>query len=114
VHWRQLTLTVGNGRSLKLFYSRIATLENSRVFQNLQDYDQAVQKIEQLIAFREDTTAIIDGADQSLIEALEPLASETKEMRTVARELSFSAIKLFSTISEQQRTRVSHANNPRA
>ena len=91
-------------RRFDLFFSRVDTLAQSRVFQPLRQDDRFRLPLERVTQHLNAAIPLIDGPDADLAEQLDDLKRAALEIGPHVRTLAVSGISYFATESDQQRT----------
>jgi len=91
-------------RRFDVFYSRVATLEDARVYQVLKEDPTYLAQLTSLRGFLDEAVEVIDLPDDGTQAALETLVPLTQETRPAVRQLANSALMQFSALSEERRT----------
>ncbi len=90
-----------------IFYSRVITLKNARVFAPLRDDADFASELAQVDLFLDQSTPLIDGPDTQLIEELAALNTFISEARGSVRQLSLSGLDRYTRFLDQQKLQVS-------
>ncbi len=90
-------------RRFDLFYSRVDTLAQSRVFQPLRQDDRFRLPLERVTRHLNAAIPLIDAPDAELSEKLDDLKRAALEIGPHVRTLAVSGISYFATESDQQR-----------
>ena len=90
-------------RRFDLFYSRVDTLAQSRVFQPLRQDDRFRLPLERVTRHLNAAIPLIDAPDAELSEQLDDLKRAALEIGPHVRTLAVSGISYFATESDQQR-----------
>lgn len=96
----------GIRRRFDIFYSRINTVSEAKVFEELRaddDFRATLQKIEDWL---EATVHYIDATDAELTGNMPRLAGLVQDLRPNVRKLSNSGLKIFARNSDRQRANV--------
>jgi len=94
-------------RRFDIFYSRVATLEQARIYQGLKADSAYANSLTALRRFLEEAVPIIDLPDQALRAELDSLRSLAQEARRNVRLLANNALVQFAELSEIRRTEFS-------
>lgn len=89
-----------------VFYSRVTTVQNATVFENLRSDPASRAHLDDMIAFLDAAVAIIDAEDQELTRRLPELADLTDEIRPAVRALGNSGLEVYAQDSDTQREEV--------
>ncbi|WP_435256753.1 ATP-binding protein [Thioclava sp. FR2] len=85
-----------------VFYSRVKLAETMHI--NADDENEGIPRLLEML---EGYVLAIDGSDEDLRAAIEPLANSLEEMRNVPREVAIASIAIHAERSEAQRAQVS-------
>lgn len=94
-------------REFDIFYSRIATLEQSSIYAPLRELPAFMESLRAVRAFLDDAVGAIDGPDSDLVAALPTLQAKAEVIRPDTRRLSNSALNFFATESDTRRSELS-------
>ncbi|MEE2943778.1 MAG: ATP-binding protein [Pseudomonadota bacterium] len=86
-----------------LFYSRVATLSEGQLNQNIRDHESFAKNMATLDGFVEMALPYIDGNDAMLTQELAMLRSETERIASVVRRLSITGVASSSQNSRDLR-----------
>lgn len=86
-----------------IFYSRVKTLSQGRVFSDLRNDDQARVDIETLSAFLDRSIVLMDAPDLALTTALPSFTLELEALRSTARQLSLTGVSIYAQSSDERR-----------
>ncbi len=89
-----------------IFYSRLMTLRNARMFQGLVAHPEFEQALTNLIGFMTDAIPLIDGGDKDLRASLPDLHTQIVQGRDNVRALSISGLTHFAKQSDAQREEI--------
>ncbi|MFG6577529.1 response regulator [Sulfitobacter sp. 1A15333] len=93
-------------REFDIFYSRIATLKQSSIYEELRLEPQFSAYLAEVRAFLEESAAIIDQPDSDLITDLPVLLDRTVNIRPSVRQLSISGLTYFAVTSDARRNAI--------
>ncbi|MFG6515475.1 response regulator [Sulfitobacter sp. TB366] len=93
-------------REFDIFYSRIATLRQSSIYEELRLEPQFSAYLAEVRAFLEESAAIIDQPDSDLITDLPVLLDRTVNIRPSVRQLSISGLTYFAVTSDARRNAI--------
>ncbi len=93
-------------RQFDIFYSRISTISESRVFAELATTGDSPATIAGIRSFLTDTIPLIDGPDAGLYAALPTLLDRSEMLHPMVRQLSLQGVALFAGRTADQRERV--------
>lgn len=93
-------------REFDIFYSRVKTLSESALYEELRDLQGFSGNLNRIQAFLNAALPAIDADDQELSEALRDLRTQSLEARAAVRPLSNSALTYFATDSDRRRDAV--------
>jgi PAS domain S-box-containing protein len=79
-----------------IFFSRVMTIRNASVFEDLRAYEMSLEQIEALIAFLNRSVQLVDLPDDELLRDMPELAANTNDIRPVVGALSNSAVEVFA------------------
>jgi len=90
-------------RRFDIFYSRIATIENSPLYAILKENAEFQEALALVDGFLDDTVPLIDAGDPVLSEAIAPLRRNAAALRDDVRRMSLVGIGVFARQSDIQR-----------
>lgn len=93
-------------RRFDIFYSRITTLRQARVFEALRADEDFVASLSQIETFLSDAVPLVDVDDIKLTQNLPLLAGMAQDTRPVVRGLSNAGLNLFAKQADAQRQAV--------
>lgn len=93
-------------RRFDIFYSRIKTVRQARVFANLRDSPEFEKHLSRTEAFLTDAVPLIDVDDVNLTRNLPRLASMAQDERLEVRGLANAGLSLFAQQADEQRKAV--------
>ena len=93
-------------REFDIFYSRIATLRQSSIYQDLRLETQFSAYLAEVQTFLEESATIIDQPDSNLIADLPVLLDRTVDIRPSVRQLSISGLTYFAVASDARRNAI--------
>ncbi|GAA6200273.1 ATP-binding protein [Aquicoccus sp. SU-CL01552] len=93
-------------REFDIFYSRVATLRESSIYETLRRQEDFSTNLDKIHAFLLGTVPAIDGSDADLIEGLPHLFEQARDIRSTVRRLSISGLTHFAAESDQRRTKI--------
>ena len=96
----------GIRRRFDIFYSRINTVSQAQVFEELRADDQFRATLQSISDWLETTVPYIDATDVALTSSLPRLASLVEDIRPDVRKLSNSGLKIFAQNADKQRSDV--------
>lgn len=96
----------GIRRRFDIFYSRINTVSQAQVFEELRADDQFRATLQSISDWLETTVPYIDATDVALTSSLPRLASLVEDIRPDVRKLSNSGLKIFAQNADKQRADV--------
>ncbi len=89
-----------------VLYSRIATLQQARVFAPLRGSEDFSRDLDALNAFLDKAVPILDSPDAVLLSRLSEVDELATEARVIARRLAIDGLTVFSEISERRRSAI--------
>lgn len=93
-------------REFDIFYSRVATLRESSIYETLRRQEDFATNLDKIHAFLLATVPAIDGSDADLIAGLPGLFDQARDIRSTVRRLSTSGLTHFAAESDQRRTKI--------
>ena len=93
-------------REFDIFYSRIATLRQSSIYEDLRLEPQFSAYLAKVQRFLEESASIIDQPDSNLIADLPVLLDRTVDIRPSVRQLSISGLTYFAVDSDARRNAI--------
>ncbi len=96
----------GIRRRFDIFYSRINTVSQAQVFEELRADDEFRTTLQNIQDWLEKTVPFIDASDVELTGNLSRLASLVQDIRPDVRKLSNSGLNIFAQNADQQRADV--------
>lgn len=93
-------------REFDIFYSRIATLRQSSIYEDLRLEPQFSAYLAKVQTFLEESVSIIDQPDSNLIADLPVLSDRTVDIRPSVRQLSISGLTYFAVDSDARRNAI--------
>lgn len=93
-------------RWFDIFYSRINTLQTSRVYGQLTERERLVPAFQNMRQFLDETAILIDGMDADWLIAVPEIAPKAARLRPELRSVSLEGIRVFSQISDNRREMV--------
>ena len=93
-------------RWFDVFYSRMATLQQSRVFADLRAVPSFRDELLAIQRFLDETVPLIDADDATLADTLPDLRARAQALRLRVRALSTAGLDLFAVASDAQRAAV--------
>jgi PAS domain S-box-containing protein len=90
-----------------IFYSRMTTLQNGRLFRLLQTVPDFAAPQQRVRAFLDRSIPLIDGPDEALYSKLPELAEGAAAAGADVRALSLAGLSTFAELSDSRRERVS-------
>lgn len=93
-------------REFDIFYSRIATLRQSSIYEDLRLEPQFSAYLAEVQTFLEESASIIDQPDGNLITDLSLLLNRTVDIRPSVRQLSISGLTYFAMDSDARRNAI--------
>ncbi|MFI2770162.1 PAS domain-containing protein, partial [Sulfitobacter sp. M22386] len=93
-------------REFDIFYSRIATLRQSSIYEDLRLEPQFYAYLAEVQTFLEESASIIDQPDGILITDLSLLLDRTVDIRPSVRQLSISGLTYFAVDSDARRNAI--------
>ncbi len=90
-----------------IFYSRIATIREASVYQELRDTEVAGEHLDRVTAFLDAAVPLIDAPDAELTQQLPVLSALSQSADSDVRALSASGLDVFAQRSDAQRAEVS-------
>ncbi|WP_166417322.1 PAS domain-containing hybrid sensor histidine kinase/response regulator [Cochlodiniinecator piscidefendens] len=94
-------------RRFDVFYSRISTLKESRLFVDLRGVAVFQMHLAQIDVFLSESAAFIDGRDDALVDYLPQLAHDANDLQADVRRLALGGINFFARSADQQRNAIS-------
>ena len=94
-------------REYDIFYSRISTLRQSSIYQELRDEPEFSGHLAEVRAFLDRTVPLIDAADDELLAAVPELRALAEAVRPNVRGLANSGLNHFALESDQRRANLS-------
>ncbi|MGJ8624916.1 MAG: ATP-binding protein [Yoonia sp.] len=89
-----------------IFYSRVSTIREASVFQNLRGTPVAGQHLEDLVTFLDTAVELIDAPDAELLDQMPELSALAQRADPVVRALSTSGLEVFARSSDALRKEV--------
>jgi PAS domain S-box-containing protein len=89
-----------------IFFSRVMTIRNASVFDDLRAHEMSLEQIEALIAFLNRSVQLVDLPDDELLRDMPELAANTNDIRPVVGALSNSAVEVFAQEADGHRLMV--------
>ena len=86
-----------------VFYSRLSTLQEGRVFAGLRHKPSYIESIGRLSGFMESQVPVIDGPDDALRASLPKLYIDAKRMIAEARVVSLAGVEVITQASDKRR-----------
>lgn len=103
----ELPVDLANVRQrFDIFYSRITTVLQATVFEELRDDEHFQTSLDAVQTFLRLSVPLIDGDDAALLAALPDLRQSSIQTRRDVRDLSNGGLDLFATASDKQRSAV--------
>jgi PAS domain S-box-containing protein len=93
-------------RWFDIFYSRINTIQSSRVYGQLTESARLIPAFETMRRFLDETAIYIDGSDADLIRAIPEIIEKAAQLRPELRSVSLEGIRVFSQLSDDRRESV--------
>ncbi|MFG6528201.1 response regulator [Sulfitobacter sp. 1A10445] len=93
-------------REFDIFYSRIVTLRQSSIYEDLRLKPEFSAYLAEVQAFLEESASIIDQPDSDLIADLPMLLGRTVDIRPSVRQLSISGLNYFAVDSDVRRNAI--------
>ncbi len=93
-------------RRYDVFYSRIATVRQAKVFADLRGSLEFSNHLSEIEAFLDDTVSLIDVSDTALKQNTTQLAALADDIRPVVRMMSNAGLNLFAERADAQRQAV--------
>ncbi|WPZ23615.1 response regulator (plasmid) [Sulfitobacter faviae] len=93
-------------REFDIFYSRIVTLRQSSIYEDLRLEPQFSAYLAEVQAFLEESASVIDQPDSNLIASLPLLLGRTVDIRPSVRQLSISGLNYFAVDSDVRRNAI--------
>ena len=90
-------------RRYDVFYSRMHTLERGAVFRSLRREPEFAGPHQEISTFLTALLPLIDGDDAALAAALPEIAATARLVYANVRQISFSGLAAFATLSDQRR-----------
>lgn len=90
-----------------VLYSRITTLEDGALYEDLRQLPEAAKNLKHLRAFLDRNVVLMDADDAKLRAKLPEITADVQEARTAIRNLSLQGIRHFSKEKELNRASVS-------
>ena len=94
-------------REFDIFYSRIQTLSQSKLYANLRDVPEFSENLARTQGFLNASLSFIDADDDAFLAGLADLKNLTTATRPAVRALSISGLTYFATDSDRRRVSVS-------
>lgn len=89
-----------------VFYSRVTTLREAPVFEELRANPSSRQHLEGLLAFLDEAVTIIDATDEDLTQQISQLVTLTRDIAPTVRALGNSGLEAFARSADSQREAV--------
>lgn len=89
-----------------VFYSRATTFKTSDVFAPLHDNADYMRGLNEIWAFLDRTTPIIDGSDAKLLDALPQIEKDVSTLHKSTRLIALTGIKIFAEKADIERKAV--------
>jgi PAS domain S-box-containing protein len=86
-----------------IFFSRVMTIRNASVFEDLRAYEMSLEQIEALISFLNRSVQLVDLPDDELLRDMPQLVANTNDIRPVVGALSNSAVEVFAKEADGHR-----------
>jgi PAS domain S-box-containing protein len=86
-----------------IFFSRVMTIRNASVFEDLRAYEMSLEQIEALISFLNRSVQLVDLPDDELLRDMPELVANTNDIRPVVGALSNSAVEVFAQEADGHR-----------
>ncbi len=96
-------------REFDVFYSRIGTVNNGRLFSGLRAEQGFSELLHSVNLYLQSTAALMDKGDPALAVALPSIVESTGDIRPDVRSLANSGLNFFARLADSQRTAVSGA-----
>lgn len=93
-------------RKFDIFYSRIATLSQSQIYEELRSDERFSSNLQKSKAFLDTSLPIIDAIDSTLLASLPKLVSEADALRPFVRTLANSGLVHFAREADNRRQRL--------
>lgn len=90
-------------RQFDVFYSRVDTLKQSRLFRELRQNPSFAGPLDLLSDFLDRSVPFIDGSQEDLTEAIPAIWRDASAYRNDVRDLSLSALAYFASTSDDRR-----------
>ncbi|MGB7240705.1 MAG: PAS domain S-box protein, partial [Sulfitobacter sp.] len=94
-----------------IFYSRARTLSTSPLFEDVRKDPEMGLALGSIEDYLENSVALIDSDDQTLLDALPRLRTMTSEIRNDVRNFNMKGVSVLSRISDAQRTQTAETLN---
>lgn len=89
-----------------VFYSRVRTLQQATVFENLRGDPRSLEYLDDLVSFLGNAVKIVDAPDADLIRQIPSLSALTADVAPVVRALGNSGLDVFAEAADAQREAV--------
>ncbi|MFA3918355.1 ATP-binding protein [Ruegeria hyattellae] len=93
-------------RRFDVFYSRIKTIENATVFEQMRAPADTQAKLEDIAGFLSESALVIDQGGEAVQAQLDVLRALAEDVRPTVRLLAKSGVDVFAIASDAQRTEV--------
>lgn len=93
-------------REFDIFYSRIKTLRESSLYEDLREVADFAVSLGLVQAFLDKAVPVIDSSDAELVAALPTLLERSLDVRSNVRSMSNSGLNFFARDSDSRRTNV--------
>lgn len=93
-------------RWFDIFYSRINTIQSSRVYGQLTESARLIPAFDSMRRFLDETARFIDGSDADLMRAVPDIIEQAAQLRPELRSVSLEGIRVFSQLSDNRRESV--------
>ena len=94
-------------RWFNVFYSRVAMLDRSTLYAPLMDLPDYAAGYRQVMAYLDETVALIDGPDRMLARNLGRIAAPLPEVRAATRAMTLDAVSDFAAQADLNRESIS-------
>ncbi len=91
-----------------VFYSRVTTIREATVFEQLRADPSSSQHLEGLVGFLDEAVTIIDAPDEDLIRQVPQLMALSRGIAPTVRALGNSGLEAFAQAADSQREAVAH------
>lgn len=91
-----------------IYYSRVSTLRESALYQELRDLEKVRASLQRIERFLAHYTPMIDGPDQALRGSLSLLEVDVRALHPDTRALALNGVGIFAKTADQQRQQVSN------